>query len=174
MTRFLSAAGLAAALALCPFAAAAEHLEGLHVHDAYVRTMGRAGGSGAVFMVIHNNSETDDRLIAAASDAAEAVELHTHVSGADGVMQMVAVPEGFPIPAGGFHALERGGDHVMLLGLTRALGDGDIVTLTLTFESGTVLTVEALVDNARAPAGGGHGHDQGRGHGHGHGHGGGG
>ena len=158
---------LVAAISLLPMSARAhdDHPPGLHAHDAYVRTLGRVGSSGAVFFLMHNNADADDRLVAAATDVADRVELHTHVE-TDGVMRMVEIEGGIPLPAGAMHALERGGDHVMLLGLTRDLVPGDVVTVTLTFESGTTLTVEAPVDNERATEGGmdhsGHGgHDHG-------------
>lgn len=146
--RFLAAA-LAAALTLASAGLARAEIA---VTDPYVRAAGSLARSGAAFMVIRNTGPTDDRLIAAASDAAERVELHTHRSDANGVMQMVEVPEGFVIPAGGSHALARGGDHVMFLGLTRPLADGDTVTVTLTFEQAGDVVVQIPVDNARKPA----------------------
>ncbi len=153
--KFLPAA--AAALALC-FAApvlAQEHPEGLHIHDVYARSNGAVGGSGAVFFMIHNNTETDDRLIGVATDVAQKAELHTHVESADGVMQMTQIEGGIALPSGEMHELARGGDHVMLMGLTRALKDGDTFALTLTFEKAGDVQIEATVDNARKPGEGG-------------------
>lgn len=146
MTRFqtLLAAATAAFLALPAFA----H-DGVHIENQYARSMGGVGASGAIFMEITNHADVDDRLIGVASDVAEKVELHTHKEGADGVMQMLHVPEGFPIAALQGHALKRGGDHVMLMGLTRALKDGDIIHLTLTFEHAGVVELDVPVDNAR-------------------------
>jgi hypothetical protein len=88
----------------------------------------------------------DDRLIAAATDAAERAELHTHVEDPSGMMQMLNVPEGFAIPAQGRRDLARGGDHVMLMGLTRPLKDGDRIALTLTFERSGPVTLDVPVD----------------------------
>lgn len=166
-------AALAATLALSLPLAAEEHPEGLHIHDVYARSNGQAGGSGAVFFMIHNNTATDDRLIAASADVAARVELHTHIEDANGVMQMREVEGGFAVPAGEMHALERGGDHVMLMGLTEALEDGATFPLTLTFEQAGEVVIEAVVDNARMPAEGGMmGHGDGHDHsGHGAGHG---
>lgn len=168
MTFRMTFAALAAALSLSlpAFADTHEHPEGMHVHDVYARSMGQVGASGAVFFMIHNNTTTDDRLIGASADVAERVELHTHKEDANGVMQMLEVPEGFPVAAGEMHALARGGDHVMLLGLTRELKDGDSFPLTLTFEQAGEITVEAVVDNARKPEGGAMDHDHGDGHDH--------
>lgn len=145
MTRFQNI--LAALFAFVALPALAH--DGVHINDAYARSNGVMGGSGAIFFVVENHQIEDDRLIAAASDVANMVQLHTHIAGADGVMQMREVPDGFMIPANGLHALARGGDHVMLMGLTTALKDGDIVKLMLTFEKAGVVEVEVPVDNAR-------------------------
>lgn len=156
-------AAAAAAFLIASPLAAEEHPAGMHIHDVYARTMGAVGASGAAFMMIHNNSDQDDRLVGAASDVAERVELHTHKEDANGVMQMMHVPEGFPLPAGETHELARGGDHVMLMGLTRELKQGDSFSLTLTFEKAGEVTLDVTVDNERAvPAMG-----QGMGHMHG-------
>ena len=170
------AASVALTLSLPLPLAAQEHAEGLHVHDVYARSNGQAGGSGAVFFMIHNNTATDDRLIAARSDVAARVGLHTHIEDANGVMQMREVEGGIALPAGEMHALERGGDHVMLMGLTQALEDGQTFPVTLTFEQAGDVVIEAVVDNDRKPADGaamehGDGHDH-SGHGAGHGSGG--
>lgn len=147
--------------------------DGVMIADPYARSMGGVGASGAVFFTIMNHSAEDDRLIDARSDAAQKVELHTHKDDGNGVMQMLHVPEGFVIPAGGEHALARGGDHVMLMGLTEALADGDMVSVTLVFEKAGEVVIEAPVDNARkGPMAMDHsGHEMQHGHGHGHGHG---
>ena len=148
--RFLLAA--LAALTLAPaFANAEEHPEMFHVHDAYARSMGGIGASGAVFMMLHNNGSTDDRLIGAKSDVAQKLELHTHKMTDEGMMQMLEIEGGVPLPAGEMHSFERGADHVMLMGLTREVADGDSFPLTLLFESGAELTFDVTVDNARKP-----------------------
>ncbi len=96
-----------------------------------------------------NTGAEDDRLVAAASDIAAKGELHTHKQGTDGTMQMVHVPEGFPIPAGATHALQRGGDHVMFMGLTERPADGTTVHVTLTFEKAGVVELDVPVDSTR-------------------------
>lgn len=123
------------------------------IQDPYARTMGGVGTSGAVFFTVMNHSTEEDRLIDAKSDVAQKVELHTHKDDGNGVMQMLHVPEGFAIPAGGQHALERGGDHVMLMGLTREVVEGDTVTVTLVFEKAGEVVIEAPVDNVRKAGG---------------------
>lgn len=132
------------------------------IHDAYARSSGPMARSGAAFMVIENTGDADDRLIAAASDKAKRVELHTHKDMGNGIMKMMEVKEGYVVPAGGSHALARGGDHVMLMGLTSAMVQGEAVTVTLTFEKAGEMVVEIPVDLNRKPGHGmGHGTGQG-------------
>jgi len=93
-------------------------------------------------MVIRNTGETDDRLVMARSDAAARVELHTHVDAGDGVMQMREVEGGFPLPAGGAAVLERGGDHIMFMGIGAPWEEDGTVSVTLVFESGEEITLD--------------------------------
>ncbi|MEC8629985.1 MAG: copper chaperone PCu(A)C [Pseudomonadota bacterium] len=137
---------------------AAAWAEGIVVEDAYARASTPTAKSGAAFMVLMNSSDQDDRLVAAKSDVAARVELHTHREIADGVMKMMEVEEGFAIPAGGTHMLARGGDHVMFMGLNEPFADGDTVAVTLVFEHAGEVAVEIPVDLNRKPEhGGGHG-----------------
>ncbi len=148
MTRFKML--LAVALIGLPFMTLPAHAHnGVHIVDAYARV---TGTSGAIFFTIENHQDDDDRLLSVTTDAAEMAGLHTHIAAADGVMKMREVTEGFFIRAYGDHALIRGGDHIMLMGLTRAFKDGDMIHLTLTFERAGVVDVDVPVDNARADA----------------------
>ncbi len=133
------------------FFAGAALAQDITVSDPYARSSGPAAQSGAIFMMIENHGAADDRLIAAATDAAERVELHTHAEDANGVMRMVELEDGIEVAAGAAHELMRGGDHVMLLGLTRPLNHGDTLDLTLTFETAGEITVEVPVDLERMP-----------------------
>jgi copper(I)-binding protein len=142
----LKTALLAGACALLPLAAIAE----MRVDDPYARAAGAMARSGAAFMQITNDGASDDRLVAAASDVANRVELHTHVVDGD-VMRMVHVEEGFAIPAGETISLQRGGMHVMFMGLTRGLEQGDEIEVTLTFEQAGDMVITIPVDNERMP-----------------------
>jgi periplasmic copper chaperone A len=166
--KYLAAAG-AMALAVPAFAA-----EGITISDAYARASTAMSMSGAAFMVIENHTDADDRLVSASSEVAERVELHTHIE-TDGVMRMVEVEEGFVIPAGGSHVLQRGGDHVMFLGLREAFEHGESISVTLTFETAGDIVIEIPIDLERGvdhgmQHGSGHGMQHGSGHGMQHGH----
>lgn len=150
---------LAGAVALLPTVSLAQ----MQVDDPYARAASAAAISGAAFMAVTNPTDSDDRIIAARSDVAERVELHTHIQTDEGVMRMVELEEGIPLPAGETVMLQRGGLHVMFLGLTRPLEHGDTVAITLEFETADPLTVTVPVDLERMPGHGGmtmqHGED---------------
>ncbi len=146
----------AVALAFVPSAQA-----DILVHDAYARTAMPNAPTGAAFMTLENTGDSDDRLIGVRSDAAARVELHSHVAQGDGVMKMVHVQDGFAVPAHGSHALARGGDHVMFMGLVAPFEQGATVPVTLTFENAGDIAVDIPVDLDRAPDAGGHGHGHG-------------
>jgi len=127
-----------------------------------------AGRTGAIFLTIDNGGAVDDRLVEAQTDVAERVELHTMIAAADGVMKMRQIEGGIEIPAGGSHELKRGGDHIMLLGLTRELEVGASFPVTLVFEQMGMVTIQVTVIDPNADQGmqghGMQGHDM-QGHG---------
>lgn len=153
MIRFrptLTAIAAALTLALtAPALQAEDHPEGIHIHDAYARASAQ---SGAIFFVIHNNTGEDLTLLGASSDVAEMTELHTHREDANGVMQMGKIEGGVALPAGEMHEFARGADHIMLMGLTAPLKDGDVVHVTLTFDKADPVSFDAVVDNSRMTA----------------------
>ena len=134
---------------------AAAH-DGIHIEDAYARISAEGAKSAAIFMTLTNHSTQDDRLLSVTSDAAERAELHTHTLDSNGVMHMGEVTEGFEVVGQQTHMLDRGGDHIMLLGLKQGLKQGDTVTLTLIFQRGGKLVVEVPVDNDRKPGAAAH------------------
>lgn len=141
----------AAALFTLPVLTPALAHDGFALRDPYMRVSGAMAQSGAAFMVIENHRTVDDRLIGARSDAAERLELHTHSEDANGVMRMNQIEGGISLPAGEEHAMVRGGDHLMFLGLTRPLAHGDTVHVTLVFETFGEVTFEIPVDLERTP-----------------------
>jgi len=139
---------LALAAFMLPLASAGFAAEGdLSLSDGYARSSNPK--AGAVFAMLHNAGGSDCTLQAVATDSAEVAELHTHEHGADGVMRMTKVEAGFTVPAGGTHLLERGGDHIMLMGLTAPLENGAEVALTLEFGDCGTLQATVPVDNDR-------------------------
>ena len=141
-----------AAAALLAFPALAGDVT---VEGAYARAVPEGARASAAYMAIENAGSDDDRLIAARTDAARRVELHTHIM-ENGVARMREVEGGIPAPAGETVTLEPGGLHVMLMGLTRRLREGENVDLTLVFEQAGEIAVTAPI---RPVAPSGHGGD---------------
>lgn len=126
--------------------------EGIEIEDAYVLVSRPGAPSGAIFMVIRNAGDAADRLLDVNTEIAARAELHTHIE-EDGIMKMRPIEGGIGIEARSSHALERGGDHVMLMGLTETLEDGMEVDLTLTFEKAGEVETKVVVNNRRGQAG---------------------
>ncbi|MEW5726189.1 MAG: copper chaperone PCu(A)C, partial [Pseudomonadota bacterium] len=110
--------------------------------------------NGAAFMTITNNGKEADRLVKASADVSATVELHTHLM-EDGVMRMRKI-EGIDVEPGAAIVLKPGGFHVMLINLKVPLKEGSRFPLTLTFQKGGDMVVEATVAGAGAmgPMGG--------------------
>ena len=85
----------------------------------------------AAFMVIENHASTDISLKSASTEVADVVELHK-MELIDGMMKMHRV-EKIDIPAGGSVELKPGSYHLMVIGLKKALKEGDKVTFSLRF-----------------------------------------
>lgn len=118
------------------------------IQDPYARVSSKSAKSGAAFMNIHNHSSENDVLIAVTSNVAKKVELHTHKE-IDGVMKMIKLEDGIIVPGLGHHALMRGGDHVMFMGLTKSLQHGDKIPVTLIFERSGSIKLTIPVDLER-------------------------
>ena len=88
--------------------------------------------NSAAYLLLRNRGVSVHRLVGAETDAAERVEIHESRV-VDDVMRMNEI-DGVDVPPGGTVELRPGGIHLMLLGLTRALVDGEEIYLTLRFE----------------------------------------
>lgn len=152
MKRLMIAAIAAGVLAAAPALAHDYKLGNLEIAHPWSRATAPAAANGAAYMVLTANGKDTDRLVSAASPAAEKVELHTHLM-EDGVMKMRPVA-GIEVTPGSPTALQPGGLHIMLLGLKHPLTKGKSFPLTLTFEKAGSVTVEVAVDAAGASAGG--------------------
>lgn len=139
--------------------------EGITIEEAWVRPAFFEGGTGAAYMQITNNADTDDVLLSASTEFAEIAELHETrtMSMEDGDMSnmdhegmdmdhegmddmaMMAPVEDISVPAGETVALEVGGLHVMLINIEDIPEIGDSVPVTLTFEEAGEIIIMAEV-----------------------------
>jgi copper(I)-binding protein len=133
---------LFAAAAIC---AALPALAGdLTVDGAYARAVPEGVRASAAYMTIANAGAEDDRLVAARAPFAARVELHTHLM-ENGVARMREVEGGIPVPAGESVTLQPGGLHVMFMGLSAPLHEGDTASITLVFERAGEMAVDAPI-----------------------------
>ncbi len=121
----------------------------ISVEGAYARSNSPVAKVGAVFMEIRNDTDHDVRLTGATTPAAQMVQIHAQSLDANGVASMTPLTEGLPIPAGQKIALQRGGTHMMLMGLSAPLKEGGSVPVTLSFDGADDLTLEVPVDLQR-------------------------
>lgn len=124
--------------------AAATQTAPISISAATSREAPVAGSTGVGFLSITNNGAKDDQLLGGSTPLASAVELH-EMSMAGGMMQMRALPDGLPVPAGKTVELASGGTHLMLTDLKRPLVAGEKVPLTLRFRDAGEIAVELEV-----------------------------
>ncbi|MEU4262669.1 copper chaperone PCu(A)C [Streptomyces argenteolus] len=138
-----------------PTQAAATTAAQVTMKDPWVKAA-KSGMSGA-FGALLNTTGSDITVVSATSSSSKRVELH-EVTDVDGKPVMRPKEGGFVIPAKGSHELKPGSDHLMLMGLTKAVRPGDEVTITLTFKDGRTLRFTAV---AKEFAGGKENYDSG-------------
>jgi copper(I)-binding protein len=119
------------------------------VEQPYLRSSLPTSTSAAAFLVLRNDTGTDDRLIAVRSSLSGRVELHSHTQDANGVMRMGVIEGGVALADGGSHSFARGGDHLMFMGLDAPLVQGDVVQVTLVFEKAGEIEITVPVDLTR-------------------------
>jgi len=119
-------------------------VHGMMLNHSWSRPLPPVTANGAAYLTIQNASGKDDRLVGGSSDIAERIELHTHKE-QGGVMKMVHLEGGVAIPDGEKMEFKPGHHHVMLIGLTRPLVEGESYDLTLHFEQAGELTTTVSI-----------------------------
>jgi periplasmic copper chaperone A len=117
----------------------------LMIDGAFVRPALKNQRNTALFMQISNHGR-DAELVAASSEAAKIIELHTHIND-NGVMRMRKI-EKIDLPEGQDVLLKPGGLHVMFIGLNRDLKIGGSVDVTLEFSDGSKKFLSVPVSRA--------------------------
>lgn len=129
-------------LILCG-AVSAQALAEVAIDGAYVRAVPPGQPNSAAFMEVSNKGSADLALVGGSSPVAEVVELHTHTM--EGGMMRMRQVEKIDLPAGETVSLKPGGLHVMLIGLKQKLVPDQEVSLTLLFNDGSEVTLQAPV-----------------------------
>lgn len=116
----------------------------IDVENAWLRLP--PGENTALYFDVSNGGGTDTALVSASSDIAGMYELH-ETEMVEGKMEMKPVEgQAVPIPAGATVRFEPGSLHVMVMGLTGDLQEGDEVDFTLTFSDDCVKEITAPVE----------------------------
>ncbi|MCU0903182.1 MAG: copper chaperone PCu(A)C [Tabrizicola sp.] len=143
MTRVLA---LLAALTLAAPAYAHETIAGdlqiIHPHIPQPAASAKAAGG---FMAIVNNGTEPDRLVGVETGIAAKAEVHESKVDANGIGTMEHV-DFIELPPGGTVSLEHGGYHIMLMGLTGPLKEGEMHKATLIFERAGRVEIEFQID----------------------------
>ena len=100
-------------------------------------------GAVPVSLLVENFG-ADDRLLGGSSPVAACVAVH-HTRLVDGRRVMTVAAEGIVIPGGKTSILEPGANHLMLVGLTSDLVQGETFPLTLRFEHAGEIDVTVRV-----------------------------
>ena len=101
------------------------------VDDAWVRATVPSQSASGAFMTL--TADSDSKLLSVATPVAKDVQIH-EMSMKNDVMRMGPV-KSVDLPAGKAVKLDPNGYHIMLMGLTGQLKDGESVPLTLTVEN---------------------------------------
>jgi periplasmic copper chaperone A len=117
-------------------------LEIIHPHIPQPAASAKAAGG---FMAISNNGSEPDRLIGIETGIAARAEVHESRVDANGVGTMAHV-DAVEIPPGATVNLEHGGYHIMLMGLTGPLVEGEMHKATLIFERAGRVEIEFMID----------------------------
>lgn len=141
---------LALALLAAPSLALAHH-DHVEATNVWARATPPAAKNGAAYMVLTNDTAKADRLIDAASDVAERVEIHTHLM-ENNVMRMRRI-DGVDVEPGTPVVFQPGGLHIMLIGLKQPLVAGTSFELTLVYRDAGPVKVTAEVMPAGADGG---------------------
>ncbi|GHG02195.1 hypothetical protein GCM10017783_13080 [Deinococcus piscis] len=120
----------------------------LEVRAAGVTAVPPSMHETAAYVTLHNPGEQDIVLVGASTPAAEHTMLmETVITDASGTsMSGMVEVQSLTVPAGGELAMASGGDHIMLMGLTQPLEEGQEMALTLQAQDGRTLELNAVVE----------------------------
>lgn len=143
--RALLAAAAIAGLGLSAPALARGHSTGaIRVSDAWSPATPPGAPTAAGYLTITNAGRTADRLLGGSTPVAAEVQLHS-MSTQGGIMRMRPVTGGLAIAPGETLRIQPGGQHLMLVGLKRALKVGERAPVTLEFARAGKLRVDFVV-----------------------------
>lgn len=121
----------------------------IHITRAEARATAPAQKTGAAYLTIENRGTSGDRLIRAFSPVAASVEIHTMAM--NGNMMRMREIGSIDLPAAQKIEMRPGeGYHLMLMGLSQSLKQGEKFPLTLEFEKAGKVEVSVQVEAIQA------------------------
>jgi periplasmic copper chaperone A len=141
-------AALAATLAFATLSAAMAHgytLGDLVIGHPWTRATAPAAKVAGGYLTVENKGAQPDRLLSASFAGSSTVEVH-EMSMDGGVMRMRELPKGLEIKPGAKIELKPGGYHLMFMGLTDGLKQGESLKGVLVFERAGRIEVEFKVE----------------------------
>jgi copper(I)-binding protein len=89
-----------------------------------------------------NGTHKNIKLTKVTGEISDRIEIHEHIT-VESMMRMRRVDNGIPLPADKMVIFKPHGYHIMIMGLTKAIDEGDIVEVTLHFDDGQTKDVAA-------------------------------
>ena len=111
-----------------------------------LRTPANGQTTAAAYVTVTNNGPTADRLVSASCACAQSAMFHK-TTRTNGMTSMDEV-DAFPLPAGKTLVFAPGGNHIMLMGVTGGLKEGDFADIVLTFAKAGPVTLHMPVRDA--------------------------
>ncbi|MGD9537555.1 MAG: copper chaperone PCu(A)C [Alphaproteobacteria bacterium] len=126
-----------------------DHAQGtLHIIQPWARFTPPGAPNGAAYLSIENTGAEADRLVGVATPRAERAEMHETKQ--EGELMTMRPVDGVAIAPGKTVSFAPGGLHIMMLGLSAPLTEGERFPMTLRFEHAGEVTVEVVVTRGAA------------------------
>ncbi|MFO1183220.1 MAG: copper chaperone PCu(A)C [Bauldia sp.] len=123
---------------------AAYRLGPLEIATPWARATPPGTTVGGGYLAVRNTGAESDRLLGGTAAIAPRLDMHTMIHRGS-IMEMRAAPTGLEVPPGGVLTLDPHGGHIMFVGLTVPLKEGDKVPVRLSFEKAGTIDVEFVV-----------------------------
>ncbi len=123
--------------------------DSLTVDDLWGSPTPEVASNGALYLSVHNDSDTDDQLLSVSSPRCGGGRVHLSAGHAGGATMAPATVADTSAAKGESLVMEPGGLHVMCMKLNSPLVDGEQIELVLEFEqAGTIKAVATVEDRS--------------------------
>jgi hypothetical protein len=118
----------------------------IQIRDPFSGALPPASKNGAVYLTFTNHGHNPDQLVGGVTPIAEYVEIHTHRM-ENGMMKMRKVDQ-VELPPHEEVVFAPGGNHIMLIGLSQSLKEGERFQMMLHFKEAGHVMVEVTIEPA--------------------------